>query len=83
MENNREAWVVLRSGRALQKLMILQNVSHRQLAAAAGWRSHSYVGRLINGSAKSVEVASAVRIAERLSVRVDDLFLVRASKISA
>lgn len=69
----------LRDRKKLAKLMVIQNVSHRQLAAAAGWKSHSYLGRLLRGEVTTLEPEPALRISKFLGVGVDDLFLVRVS----
>lgn len=63
----------------LARLMLIQGVSQRELARAAGWRSHSYLGRLLRGDAKTLETEPALRIAKALQVGVDDLFLVKTS----
>lgn len=63
----------------LAKLMVIQNVSQRQLAKAAGWESHSYLGRLLRGQVKTLDADPALRIAHHLGVGVDDLFMVRTS----
>jgi transcriptional regulator with XRE-family HTH domain len=63
----------------LAKLMAIQGVSARQLAKAAGWKSHSYMNRLLNGEVSSLEPEPAVRIARHLGVGVDDLFMPRLS----
>ncbi len=63
----------------LARLMIVQEVTQRELAAAAGWRSHSYLGRLLRGDVDTLEVEPAVRIAQYLGVGTDDLFLTRVS----
>lgn len=63
----------------LAKLMVIQEVSQRELALAAGWRSHSYLGRLLRGEVSTLEPKPALLIAKRLGVGVDDLFLVQTS----
>jgi transcriptional regulator with XRE-family HTH domain len=63
----------------LAKLMAIQGVSARQLARAAGWRSHSYMNRLLAGDVTTLEVEPAVRIAKHLGVGTDDLFMARLS----
>lgn len=67
----------LRDRKKLARLMIVQGVSQRELARAAGWKSHSYVARLIKGEAKTLETNPALRIAHFLQVGVEDLFLTR------
>lgn len=59
----------------LAKLLLIQGVTHRQLAEAVGWRSHGMVAHLISGRRSGVEPASAIAIAQYLGVDVSDLFL--------
>lgn len=61
----------------LARLMVVQDVSQRELAKAAGWKSHSYMGRLLRGDVKTLEAEPALRIAHHLQVGVEDLFLTR------
>ncbi|PWH05220.1 XRE family transcriptional regulator [Brachybacterium endophyticum] len=53
------------------------NVSQRELARAAGWKSHSYMRRLITGEAKTLNTDPALRIAHYLHLDVDDIFVTR------
>ena len=62
----------------LAKLMLIQDVSDRDLAAAAGYKSHSFITRLRRGFVKSLRVEPACAIADHLEVGVDDLFMVSA-----
>lgn len=64
----------VRDPKKLARLMILQDVSQRELAAAAGWKTHSYLGRLLRGEAKAISPGPAQRIADYLEVGVEDLF---------
>ena len=66
--------MLVKDPKVLSKLMTIEGVSQRELAAAAGWRSHSYLGRLLRGDARSLEPEPARRIARRLGVPVNDLF---------
>lgn len=72
-------WMELRDRKKLARLMIVQGVSQRELARAAGWKSHSYVARLIKGEAKTLETTPALRIAHFLQVGVEDLFLTKVA----
>lgn len=72
-------WMRLTELTRLKRLMAVQDVSARQLAKAAGWKSHSYMNRLLKGEAVNVEPEPAVRIAKFLGVGVDDLFVARLS----
>lgn len=76
-------WMELRDRKKLARLMIVQDVSQRQLAKAAGWRSHSYLGRLLKGTAKNLDTTPALRIAHFLQVGVEDLFLTRVDNETA
>lgn len=76
---NRGVWMKLEDRRKLARLMTIQNVSQRELATAAGWKAHSYLGRLLRGEVDTLEPEHALRIAEYLQVGVDDLFVVRTS----
>lgn len=66
----------------LQKLMLIQGASQRDLAAAIGWSSHSYLGRILRGEVSNIDVEAGARIAHFFEVGVDDLFLVDASSDS-
>lgn len=72
----------LRDRKKLARLMVVQEVSQRELAAAAGWKSHSYLGRLMRGDVKTLETDPALRIAHYLQVGVEDLFLTKVDDIS-
>lgn len=74
-----EIWMHLLDRKKLAKLMVIQGISQRDLAEAAGWRSHSYLGRLLRGEVTTLDAEPACRIAAKLGVGVDDLFLVRSS----
>lgn len=69
----------VRDYRRLASICIVQGVTHRDLAKAAGYRSHSYVGRLLRGQVKSLEPEAAIRIAHFLGLPVDDLFVPKMS----
>lgn len=75
--------MLLKDRKQLAKLMVIQGVSQRQLAEAAGWRSHSYLGRLLRGEVKSLDTEAAARIALTLGVGVDDLFLAKMTTVTA
>jgi transcriptional regulator with XRE-family HTH domain len=63
----------------ISKLMLIQDVSQRDLAQAAGWASHSYVARIIDGTITTVTPDRAARIARFFGVGIDDLFVPRLS----
>lgn len=72
----------LRDRKRLATLMLIQEKSQREVANAAGWSSHSYLGRLIRGEVDTLEPEPALRIARYLGVGVDDLFMVRVSNVT-
>lgn len=63
----------------IRKLMLIQEVSQRDLAEAAGWGSHSYVARILSGEIQTVTPDRAARIARFFGVGIDDLFVARLS----
>ena len=73
----------LRDLKKLKRLMVIQEVSQRQLAIAAGYDSHAYMGRILRGEVKTLKAEAAARIAHYLHVAIDDLFLVRVSTASS
>ena len=63
----------------IAKLMAIQGVSARTVAAAANWKSHTSIQRVLKGQAKTLKPESAVRIAWFFGVGTDDLFVARSS----
>lgn len=63
----------------LASLLVIQEDSHRNLARAVGWKSHSYVGRILRGQVRSVTPEAAARIAAHFGVPMDDIFVPRVS----
>lgn len=76
-----EVWMRLeeQSRKRLQKLMLIQGVSARTLAKAAGYRSHAYITRVLRGEIRTMTPERATRIALYLGVGVDDLFMPEGS----
>lgn len=71
----------VRDRKKLGRLMVIQEVTWKELAVAAGWgpKSHSIVGRILSGKVTTVTPERAIRIANHLKVPVDDLFATRLS----
>lgn len=78
-----DLWMIIRDHKKLARLLVIQEISHRQLAQALGWKSHSYVGRLCRGEVRSIDGDAALRIAHLLKVSVDDLFVIKVSNQNA
>jgi len=74
-----EVYMLLKDRKRLARLIEIQEVSKRSVAAAAGWKSHTYLLRLLSGQARTVEPAKAVLIATYLGVDVQDLFTPKVS----
>ncbi|MFI8597728.1 helix-turn-helix transcriptional regulator [Rothia koreensis] len=73
-------WMQLHDRQRLKRLMRMKGISARALAREAGWRSHTYLGRLLRGEVDTLETTPALRIAYALEVPVDDLFLTQMSR---
>lgn len=69
----------LKDRQLLIDLMETQEISARELARFAGWKSHTYLQRLIRGEVHNLKVDPAIRIAYRLQVPVQRLFRTRVS----
>jgi transcriptional regulator with XRE-family HTH domain len=63
----------------LAKLMAIQNASQRDVAEAAGYSSHTFIGRLLKGEVTSLKPEPAVRIANFFGVPLESLFVPRVS----
>jgi transcriptional regulator with XRE-family HTH domain len=76
-----DVWMQLtaQGRKRLATLMTIQDKSQRDVAQAAGWDSHSYVGRLLRGEVDTLKPKPALRIAHFFGVGVDDLFVTRVS----
>jgi hypothetical protein len=74
-----ELYMKLIDLKRLLRLMAVQSVSQRGLAKAAGYASHTYMGKLMRGEVDTLEPEAALRIARHLGVGVDDLFMPRLS----
>ena len=75
-----EVWMQVRDHRKLARLALIQDASHRQIAEAVGWSSHSYVGRILRGEVRTIDPIAAVRMCHFFGVAVDDFFVSRSSK---
>src|SRR5690349_20663093 len=63
----------------IKKLMVVQEVSARQLAGALGYRSHAYIGRILRGEIKTVTPTKAAQISAYFGMPMDELFAPRVS----
>lgn len=74
-----EVYMRIKDRKRLARLIEIQEVSKRAVARAAGWKSHTYLLRLLNGEATTCEPIPAMKIAAFLQVDVGDLFLTRTT----
>lgn len=79
MTHSFEVYMLLNDRKRLARLIEIQEVSKRSVATAAGWKSHTYLLRLLSGEARTVEPEHAVKIATFLGVDVADLFTPKVS----
>lgn len=75
-----EVYMYVRDHKKIVRLMICQEVSQREVSTAAGWKSHSYLGRILRGEVRTLDTDPALRIAHFLKVPVDDLFATKVDK---
>jgi transcriptional regulator with XRE-family HTH domain len=69
--------------KGLRTLMVVQGVSQRQLAVAAGYRSHAYMGRILRGEVETLDPDAAHNIARFLEVDLDFVFAPQTSSVTA
>lgn len=74
-----EIWMVLKDRKMLGRLIALQSWSIRGLAKASGFRSHSYLNRLVLGTVTTCRAERAVALCANLQVPLDSLFLTKMS----
>ncbi|WP_341856382.1 helix-turn-helix transcriptional regulator [Brachybacterium sp. GPGPB12] len=68
----------LRGPSRLADRMREYNVSQRELAKVAGWKSHSYLSRSLSGSETTLNTDPALKIAFYLGMDVSDLFITQS-----
>lgn len=69
----------IRSLKRLKTLMEIHELSGRDLAEIAGYKSHTSIRRILRGESKTMGTDQAVAIAHYFKVIIDDLFIVRVS----
>lgn len=71
--------MVLKDRKMLGRLIALQDWSIRSLAKSSGFRSHSYLNRLVLGQVSTCSAERAVALCANLQVPLDSLFLTKMS----
>lgn len=74
-----EVYMLIHNRRRLARLIQIQGVSKRAVARAAGWDSHTYLLRLLNGKANTCKPDAAVKIAAFLGFDINDVFVSRTT----
>lgn len=69
----------IKSLKRLRTLMEIHELSGRDLAEIAGYKSHTYMARVLRGEYKVLGNEHALRLAAFFKVGLDDLFVVRVS----
>lgn len=67
--------MIVKDAELLRRLMHAADLSARQLARELGWSSHTYLNRILAGEVSQVSPRTAQRLAARLGVAVDLLFI--------
>jgi len=78
-----DAWMHIPDPDRLDRLRRMRHISVRDLAAAAGWSSPSYMHRVLAGTVTSVTPDAATRIAAYLEMPIDVLFVPRIATVGA
>lgn len=73
----------VRDPELLARMISDKGISLREMSIVAGWRSHTYLQRLIRGQATTLKPQPAARIARHLGVPIDLLFVTRLSTDTA
>lgn len=77
-----ELYMIVKDAELIRRLMATHTphaISARQLSRDLGFRSHSYVNRILSGKERTVSVETGAKIAYFLGVPVDLLFVAKAS----
>lgn len=69
----------LKSLKRLRTLMEIHDLSGRDVAEIAGYKSHTHMARVLRGQYKVLGNEHALRLAAYFKVGLDDLFVVRVS----
>jgi transcriptional regulator with XRE-family HTH domain len=72
-----DLYMELKDRELLVETMEEQGISARKLAAIAGWKSHTYLQRLLRGEVNTLTTDPALRIAHHLGLPVHRLFFTR------
>lgn len=69
----------LKSPEKLKGYLLIQELTHRELAVGAGLKYHTLVGKLVRGQVKTAKPEVAARICLYLGIGIDDLWVAKSS----
>lgn len=74
-----ELYMQVKDADLLKRLMATKGLTAREVSRAMGWRSHSYMNRVLAGDVRTVKPDAAVKLAYLLQIPVDLIFMPRVS----
>lgn len=74
-----ELYMQVKDADLLRRLMATKGLTARQVSKAMGWKSHSYMNRVLAGEVRTMKPDAAVKIAYLLQIPVDLIFVPRVS----
>ena len=74
-----ELYMQVKDADLLRRLLESKQMTARQLSRDMGWKSHSYLNRILSGEIRTVKPEAAVKLAYLLQVPVDLIFVPRVS----
>lgn len=72
-----EVYMRVKDAELMKRVMASKRISNRSLARQMGWKSHTYVNRIVSGAERTVTPDTAIKIAHLLGVPVDLFFETR------
>lgn len=70
-----ELWMQVKDHKKFARVMLINGVTHRQVAEEAGWKSHSIVTRIAKGEITTITPDRAILIEKFLEVEPQSLFV--------
>jgi transcriptional regulator with XRE-family HTH domain len=74
-----ELFMFVKDADLLRRLLESKGLTARQVTRDMGWKSHSYLNRILTGQVRTVTPDAAVKLAYLLQVPVDLIFVPRVS----
>lgn len=77
-----ELWMIVKDPEAVKRVVAAAGLTHREIADACGWKSHTIVGRIVRGELRTVEPRKARLFEEALKVPNGYLFATKVTRKS-